>query len=129
MSIRPGTTHFPSAEITSPWNRAGGSPARNSRTFPFSSTRWPISSRPEAGSITLPPLMSNMGSSSEKVEKRHPDGYPGLDLPQHQGPIAVCQFVGQFYPPIDRSRVHDHRVILCERKDVSIQAIFLGIFP
>jgi hypothetical protein len=39
MSIRPGTTHFPSAEITFPWNRAGASPARNSRIFPSSSTR------------------------------------------------------------------------------------------
>jgi len=38
--------------------------------------------------------MSNMGTSSEKVEKRHSNGYPGLDLPHHQGLFAVGEFVG-----------------------------------
>jgi len=70
-----------------------------------------------------------MGTSSEKVEKRHPDGYPGLDLPQHQRSFAVGQFVGQLHAPVDRSRVHDHRVILREGEDDTVQAIPSGILP
>jgi len=70
-----------------------------------------------------------MGTSGEKVEKRHPNGYPGLDLPQHQGPFAVGQFVGQLHPPVDRSRMHDHGVILREGEDVTVQAEPSGILP
>jgi hypothetical protein len=66
--------------------------------------------------------MSNMGTSSEKVEKRHPNGHTGFDLPQHEGPVAVGQLIGQLHPPVDRSRMHDHRVILCEGEDVTVQA-------
>src|SRR5512141_2937951 len=129
MSIRPGTTHFPSAEITVPWNREGASPARNSRPFASSSTRWPSSHRPAARSITRPPLMRNMGTSGEKIEKRHPDGHSGLDLPQHQGPFAVGEFVGQLHSPIDRSRMHDHRIILREGEEITIQAKPSRILP
>jgi hypothetical protein len=71
--------------------------------------------------------MSNMGTSSEKVEKRHPNGHPGLDLPQHEGPFAVGQLVGKFHPTVDRSGMHDHRVILREGEDVTVQAKPSGI--
>jgi hypothetical protein len=72
--------------------------------------------------------MSSMGTSSEKIKKRHPHGHPGLDLPQDEGLLAVGKLVGQLHPTVDRSRMHDHRVILREREDVTVQAIPAGIF-
>src|SRR5512134_865751 len=129
ISTSPGTTHIPSAGITRPGKSFGASPARNSRTFPSDRTRCPSSSLRDAGSITLPPLMSSMGTSGKKVKERHPDGDAGCHLVQDQRLAAIGEFVGQFDPPVYGPWVHDHRIVLGHREERAVQAVPARILP
>jgi len=64
-----------------------------------------------------------MGTSSQKVQEGHPDGDPGRHLVEYPRLIAIRKVVGQFDSPVDRSGVHDHRVVLGQRKKRTVQAI------
>ena len=138
-SMKPGATMQPFALSVS-FGEAFSMPgAASSATRPSRSRTSMSRSRPLAGSMTRPPVMSNVVSVFWLVRLLHraafrhsrEDGHAGLDsvgdLFVHAGLRAVGDFVGEFEAAHDRPGMHDDGVGLGQlhalRRDLEVRDV------
>src|SRR5258706_2099742 len=126
MSTSPGHTQSPAASIT---RVPGGSPpfpcpgARLSAMRPSTIKMSSGASTPVAGSMTRPPLTSELarGSSRQEIQDRHADGDAVGDLLEDHRVRAVGDGAVDLDAAVHRSRVHDDDVRLRQPRALGVQ--------